>query len=79
MVLYIYVCMYKVIAFVFWGDSEGIIMIECLVKGKKILIDSTRHQSSWNVEGCALWLQDNMPIHTAQVAITEMTNCDIYI
>ena len=70
---------------VFW-DSEGIIMIECFQKGQTITghyYASELHQLKQAIKAKrrgkrragVLLLQDNTPVHTAQVAMAPAANC----
>lgn len=75
----------KVMASVFW-DSEGVIMIDYLEKGKTIngeyyaseltkLKTAIKEKRRGKLRAGVLLLQDNAPAHTAQVAVAEAAKC----
>lgn len=75
----------KVMASVFW-DSEGVLMIDYLQKGQTItgeyyaselrqLKEAIKQKRPGKLRAGVLLLQDNAPVHTAQVAVAEAANC----
>ncbi|XP_030003909.1 histone-lysine N-methyltransferase SETMAR-like [Sphaeramia orbicularis] len=75
----------KVMASVFW-DCEGVLMVDYLQKGQTIngefyaselrkLKKEIKAKRRGKLRAGVLLLQDNAPVHTAQVAVAEAHNC----